>query len=104
MRIKKQSPIIFFITENVLGDDFHLIRNLYDLKGSTFDRRTPEAAADESELRVLKDQNFIEADEELQIEQDVRTKILKMAKLDSQLLAKHGLIDYSMMLVEVDAN
>ena len=104
VRIKKQSPIIFFITENVIGDDFHLIRSLYDLKGATFDRLTKEEEADDSELRVLKDQNFIDADEELQIDTEVRDKIIQMVRIDSKLLARYGLIDYSLLLIEVDAN
>lgn len=104
VRIKKQSPIIFFITENVIGDDFHLIRALYDLKGATFDRRTAENDDDESGLRVLKDENFIENGSDLEIDPAYRDKIIEMVKLDSRLLAKYDLIDYSMLLIEVDSN
>ena len=102
VRIKKQSPIYFFITENLIGADYHKISSIYDLKGATFDRRTDLGRSDdESALKVLKDVNFVEAGEDMEIEVEHRRRILEMIEVDTKLLAKHGLIDYSMLFIEI---
>ena len=40
LKVNNNSSIYMFITENLFGDDFLAARNVYDLKGSTFSRRT----------------------------------------------------------------
>ena len=40
IRAKKQSPLVFFITENMIGEDFTAIKRCWDLKGSLLRRRT----------------------------------------------------------------
>lgn len=40
IRVKHSEPVYFFVTENMIGEDFGSIRNMYDLKGSTFSRLT----------------------------------------------------------------
>jgi 1-phosphatidylinositol-4-phosphate 5-kinase len=48
VQIKSSEPVYFFVTENMVGNDFASIRHMYDLKGSTLDRRV-ELTADELE-------------------------------------------------------
>jgi len=40
VKVNNNSPIYFFVTENLFGTDFLEAKNIYDLKGSTFARRT----------------------------------------------------------------
>ena len=106
MSINDQTPICFFITENMIGDDFGAIKRCYDLKGSLYDRITKvstfEMMTGETGFKVLKDQNFINQAERLQVEAETKEKIIKTLRKDSELLRKHGLIDYSVFLVQVD--
>ena len=59
VKINKQKPMQFFITENMLGDDFQAIKRCYDLKGSNHDRVTKmdkyQEMTGETGLKVLKD-------------------------------------------------
>jgi hypothetical protein len=59
VRIKKQAPVIFFITENMIGQDFHRIKHCWDLKGATYGRKTEvtdeEQAEQKTGMNVLKD-------------------------------------------------
>ena len=50
-----------FITDNLIGKDFLQVNRLYDLKGSTFDRKanlTVDEVDKGTGMRVLKDVNF----------------------------------------------
>ena len=40
VRAKKQTPITFFITENMIGHDCNSISRCWDLKGSLHQRKT----------------------------------------------------------------
>ena len=40
LKVNNSSSLCFFVTENLFGDDFSQARAVYDLKGSTFQRRT----------------------------------------------------------------
>jgi hypothetical protein len=70
IRIPYMAEITCFIMDNLLGQDFLDIERIYDLKGSTKGRRaklTKEEMDNPTGLRVLKDLNFIELDETLQV-------------------------------------
>lgn len=61
VKMHRQEPIYFFITENQIGKDFANVKRCYDLKGSTFKRMTnipPQLENKDTGLMVLKDQNF----------------------------------------------
>ena len=56
--VSKSSPMVFLITENMLGEDCHAIKRCYDLKGSLHQRITKvteEQKITGSGLMVLKD-------------------------------------------------
>jgi len=59
IKINRQSPLIFMITENMLGTDFGAIKKCYDLKGSLHGRLTKideyAQITGETGLKVLKD-------------------------------------------------
>lgn len=44
MQVNDQSPIFFFVTENMITHDFNAVKRCYDLKGSILDRITKESA------------------------------------------------------------
>lgn len=106
VRAKKQSPMTFFITENMIGDDFSAINRCWDLKGSLHQRITNvsdvEKATGMTGLKVLKDQNFLDPNERATIDPGRKAHLMEIMARDSELLRKHGLIDYSIFLVEVD--
>ena len=59
--VSKSSPMVFLITENMLGEDLHAIKRCYDLKGSLYKRETKiseEQMVTGAGLKVLKDLNF----------------------------------------------
>jgi len=62
VQVEELPPMQFFITENMLGNDFTAIKRCYDLKGSTFERNTDldllQEITGETGLKVLKDINF----------------------------------------------
>ena len=64
--------ISFFIMDNLLGKDFNHIERIYDLKGSTKGRKAYLSKEEENKeintsMKVLKDLNFIDFNESLQI-------------------------------------
>ena len=80
------------------------IKRCFDLKGSLHKRLTKISENEKvfgSGLNVLKDQNFLETDP-LGISAEQKDSLMKMIELDTQLLRKHRLIDYSIFLLEVD--
>lgn len=71
IQIKHSEPVFFFVSENMVGDDFEKIRHMYDLKGSTLSRHTQltteEQQSGTTGVKVLKDQNMIDNKSKLQI-------------------------------------
>jgi len=71
IRADNMQEITCYIMDNLLGSDFMNIQRIYDLKGSTVGRivkLTDEQKQSNSGLKVLKDLNFIELNEELLVE------------------------------------
>lgn len=74
---------------NLLGQDFMNITRIYDLKGSTYGRKVQ--LSDEEEmgrtgLKVLKDLNFIELGEKLNVYEAQKEKLLNIIEQDSVFL------------------
>ena len=104
VRVQNQNPLSFFITENMIGNDFQSVHKCYDLKGSLFHRITSLNQHEEekgSGMKVLKDLNFKDGDNELQIDMVEKKGIMDIIEKDSKLLKKHKLIDYSVFLILV---
>ena len=82
IQVNDQSPIIFFITENMIGDDYQAIKRCYDLKGSLHDRVTKISAYEqmtgETGFKVLKDQNFIMLKDKLDIDEEKKENVLRI--------------------------
>ena len=98
------SEITCFIMNNLLGQDFIDIERIYDLKGSTAGRKvqlTPEETKTKSGLKVLKDINFVELKEQLDIDSEQRDEIMTTLARDSQFLAENKLMDYSLLFIKV---
>jgi hypothetical protein len=62
-------PISFVIMDSLINQDIMQIERLYDIKGSTQGRRTklPESKLKNSGLTTLKDLNFIDNIDDLDI-------------------------------------
>ena len=90
IRSDNMEEITCFIMDNLLGSDFMNIQRIYDLKGSTVGRIVPltiEQKAVSSGLKVLKDLNFCELNECLQVNPKVKKSVLEVIKSDSEFLA-----------------
>ncbi len=61
------SDIHCFIMDNLLGREFINIERIFDLKGSTKGRRVQVREGEETGLKVLKDNNYIEMGEVLEV-------------------------------------
>ncbi len=70
---------------NLLGKDFTDIERMYDLKGSTFQRLeklTPEQEK-KSGLKILKDTNFVNFNEKLNIKQAEKDSVMENIRKDA---------------------
>lgn len=63
IKVSNATPMVFLITENMIGDDFLNIEKAYDLKGSMHNRETIVDDSDEGFI-VLKDKNFVSESKE----------------------------------------
>ena len=113
IKIKGGKGIPFVLTENMVGLDGDRILRCFDLKGSLHGRYTKVSKKQLQEgtgLAALKDKNFLEINEIsddrrlLSIKDEERLKFLEKLNTDSKFLASHGLIDYSVFLIQVDRN
>ena len=89
IRIENMQDITCFIMDNLLGEDFMNIERIYDLKGSKVGRivKLRKDQQEKSGLKVLKDLNFCELNERMNINSDVKRRILEVMEKDSQFLA-----------------
>ena len=80
LQVNDQNPICFFVTENMITQDFNAIKRCYDLKGSLLDRITKESALEQvtgnTGLKVLKDQNFLNHGLSLDLRQSTKQQLL----------------------------
>jgi hypothetical protein len=88
--------------ENIsqLSSDFCI--SVYDLKGSTYDRRVLKARDITSSSKTLKDTDFKNKETCLKIEKKLKTVFLAQIIKDARFFQKLGIIDYSMVLFKVD--
>ena len=78
----------------------HKIDLRYDLKGSTYGRRT---ITDKSGIQIdrtvaLKDCDFIDKKEVFQVGRENKAHLMDIIQRDSQFFAKCGIIDYSLLV------
>ena len=100
----------YLVTENMLGSDKDRVYRCYDLKGSTFGRNTKltdEEIEKGSGSKPLKDEDFMNLyhDQDSHINCIAKTKkdsLVERMKKDSELLRDHNLIDYSVLMFQID--
>lgn len=73
-----------------------LMEHKYDLKGSTFKRYTTPLKVKSGAAK--KDLNFLNDHMNINISYTLREKILNQIKSDSNFLARHNIIDYSLLV------
>lgn len=80
VRAKKQTPMTFFITENMIGTDFTVINRCWDLKGSLHQRKTQLATEEQisgtSGFNVLKDLNLLEPSGKASLESKMKPELM----------------------------
>lgn len=91
--IRNGRKLIFVVMQNIFLNKVP-VHESYDLKGSTVGRSTPLALR--SPGVALKDNDF--GARKLYIRSEIKQKLIKQIQLDSALLAKHNLNDYSFLL------
>jgi len=92
-KTKLSKKIYFCIMNNV----FHTALKIdlrYDLKGSTYGRRTLV----EDRTIALKDLNFIDRGEQIKVGQQNKERILEIIRLDSEFFRNNNIIDYSLLI------
>ncbi len=72
IRTENMQDLTCFIMDNLLGSDFMNIERIYDLKGSTVGRivKLKPEQKEKSGLKVLKDLNFCDLKENMNIDED----------------------------------
>ncbi len=87
----------------VMGDVFGklVMKRMYDLKGSLYGRNASEKEK-MKHFCVLKDQDFLDLKETVEIDEKDKPSFLFHAMDDSELLLNENLIDYSLLLGIVD--
>jgi len=104
-KVGSMDDVHCFITNNLIGKDFPNVERIYDLKGSTRGRKTklsPEEAREDgaSGMKVLKDLNFIEIPQKLDVANEDKQKVLDIIDYDSKFLAQNNLMDYSVLFIQ----
>ncbi|CDW82893.1 1-phosphatidylinositol-4-phosphate 5-kinase [Stylonychia lemnae] len=103
IRVGNMAEINCFIMDNLLGQDFFNIERIFDLKGSTRGRivnLSENEIKTGSGLKVLKDLNFINLGEKLQVPEHKRNEILNILEKDSLFLSQNNLMDYSLLFIK----
>eukprot|EP01111_Echinosteliopsis_oligospora_P010396 TRINITY_DN3223_c0_g1_i1.p1 TRINITY_DN3223_c0_g1~~TRINITY_DN3223_c0_g1_i1.p1 ORF type:complete len:730 (-),score=223.28 TRINITY_DN3223_c0_g1_i1:92-2281(-) len=89
-----QAKIYFVVLNNVFNTPAPLTE-VYDLKGSTVGRRTSEEAKLKSKTVVLKDLDLTRT---LSVPVGDKNKVIAQAETDCRFLAKHQMMDYSLLI------
>lgn len=93
---------LYFITTNNLFCTRKEIKFRFDLKGSTYKRNVFNEKIDlkssEKITYALKDLDFTRTEMKFQFSKTKKEKILNTIEKDSEFLAQHGLIDYSLLI------
>ncbi len=78
------------------------IERIYDLKGSIFNRKVPmtKEQMEYSGLKVLKDLNYKDIKEGLNIEKYAKNDILKTLEEDALFLSQQKMMDYSLLFIK----
>lgn len=92
----------FVVMGNMFNTPFQIHRK-YDLKGSTVGRFTADRANHDPSV-ALKDLDFTQAGEAIQVGKELKEKLLQQIHCDSAFLRDNNVIDYSLLLGIHDIN
>ena len=88
LRIARLAPILYQIEQ---------VHKKYDLKGSTVDRDASEKEKLKKEP-TLKDNDFVKDGVKIIIGEEAKGKLMETINADVDFLAKHDIMDYSLLL------
>ncbi|KAI7874752.1 SAICAR synthase-like protein [Lichtheimia hyalospora FSU 10163] len=97
IKLPRGRKIHFIVMGNVFpaSKDLHLV---FDLKGSTFGRFTPEERLATNPMTVLKDQNWTARSQKLQLGPEKKNVLIQQLERDIALLTSMNIMDYSMLV------
>ena len=90
--------IYFILMRNVYGIFNDNVLCIYDIKGSSLNRKTN---FDLNNNKVLKDIDFREIEKYLLLTQDDQKKVFEIGKNDSIFFKQLGIMDYSLLIVKI---
>ena len=96
VKTHNRQPIYFIVMGSVFYTDLE-IHTIYDLKGSTHGRKASEKDK-KQETPVLKDLDFLENNEIIQIGSSKAKLFCEQLRRDTELLRKLKIMDYSLLL------
>lgn len=107
MKCYNKNKLIYDIYIVVMNNIFtmdnpSLLRHKYDLKGSTFGRRTKQEDIDLGAAK--KDLDFISENMQINVAFGTKQKLIEQISADTGFLSRHNIIDYSMLIGIIDAD
>ena len=91
---------LIIVMRNVIGDFKDNIVIKFDLKGSSYKRKS-NFDIDNAANLVMKDLNFNEIEKNIMISKNCINKLRDLVKRDSQFLCQSELMDYSLFLIKI---
>ena len=92
--------ILIIVMRNVIGDFQNNIIAKFDLKGSSFKRKS-KFDIEKIDIKTMKDNNFDEIEHKIFLSKESCDKLRKMCKNDSEFLRDMELMDYSLFLIKI---
>ena len=92
--------ILIIVMRNVIGDFQDNIIAKFDLKGSSFKRKS-KFEIEKIDIKTMKDNNFDEIEHKIFLSKESSDKLRKICKKDSEFLRDMELMDYSLFLIKI---
>ncbi|ORZ13266.1 hypothetical protein BCR42DRAFT_73671 [Absidia repens] len=97
IKLPRGRKIHFVVMGNVFPSNKN-VHEIYDLKGSTFGRFTPEAEVDRNPDAVMKDLNWVKLGRHLELGPEKRRLLVSQLEKDIDALIKLNIMDYSLLI------
>ncbi len=106
-RLEPYEKYNLILMRNVSGFPSKSVERKYDLKGSTYTRATVKSGNPQlHELKyfdqILKDLDFNRFEKKMEIQHNLREKVIRTLQADSDFLMRNELIDYSLVVYLID--
>ena len=95
-----KDSILIIVMRNVIGDFQDNVIAKFDLKGSSFKRKS-FFDIDKIDEKTMKDNNFDEIEHRIFLSKESSDKLRKICKKDSEFLRDMELMDYSLFLIKI---